>query len=415
MKIAFLSTLYTPYLFGGAEKAASLLAEAMAREGHEVCAITLHPGDREEMEELKGVRVYRLPLDNLYWPFQKEHAVPAWKKAIWHARDIWNLRAAARVGRVLDIERPDVVHSHAIAGFSVAALREVKRRNIRLVHTMHDYYLICHRSSMFRQGRPCATRCRDCALATIPRRWGAKSIDAAIPVSQYVLDRHSAQGCLEQTVAQIIPNVNRMPGAASPAEVRPSARTGPLVFGFIGRVEKPKGIEILLQACARLEGGWTLRVAGYGEPEYLKELRARYPHQQIQWVGFTNAKEFYESIDVCIVPSIWAEPQPYVVVEALDSGKSLIVSSSGGLPEMAEFARRCAVFANGDVNALTTILQQIQSDPADWRDGGFSSAETKSRFQTAEILAAHVRIYEDSPNGSEANLAPGGDEEPSRL
>lgn len=403
MKVAFLTTLYAPYLFGGAEKAATLLAEALAAEGHEVCAITLHPKDTEEVEQVNGVRVYRLPLDNLYWPFQREREPKGWMKAVWHLRDIWNLRAARRVGRILDIERPDVVHSHTIAGFSAAALNQVKRRGIRLVHTMHDYYLICHRSSMFRGGAPCQSRCKDCATATIPRRWASNKIDAAIPVSHYLLGRHRREGYLEGTLAQVLPNINNFLGAEQLQSALPSRQNSPIIFGYIGRVEKPKGIEVLLEACSNLQGDWSLRVAGYAEPQYLDELHQRFPLANVEWLGFTKAREFYRSVDVCIVPSIWAEPQPYVVIEALDENRSLIVSNSGGLPEMAEFAAKCSVFPTGDAEALLAILRDAQANPAAWRQGGFRSQEIRDRFLTRNIVAAHERVYTGSQ--SDANQA----------
>ena len=60
--------------------------------------------------------------------------------------------AARRIGKILDAETPDVVNTHNVCGFSLAAWREVKRRRVRLVHTLHDCYLLCSRSVLFRNG-----------------------------------------------------------------------------------------------------------------------------------------------------------------------------------------------------------------------------------------------------------------------
>ena len=69
MKILIISTLYPPNVIGGAEKAAAELAEALVRRGHVVTVVTLHPGSSEVVEDRSGLRIYRLPLDNFYWPF----------------------------------------------------------------------------------------------------------------------------------------------------------------------------------------------------------------------------------------------------------------------------------------------------------------------------------------------------------
>jgi len=68
MKLLLISTLYPPHVIGGAEKAAAQLAEALVRRGHEVVVASLYPGSSEVVENRNGVRVYRLPLDNFYWP-----------------------------------------------------------------------------------------------------------------------------------------------------------------------------------------------------------------------------------------------------------------------------------------------------------------------------------------------------------
>jgi glycosyltransferase involved in cell wall biosynthesis len=142
MKILIISTLYPPHVMGGAEKAAAELAEALVRRGHVVVVVSLHPGSSEVVEDRNGVRVYRLPIDNFYWPFGRKRKPNPLYRLAWHVREAWNPVAARRIGKILDAETPDVVNTHNVCGFSLAAWREVKRRKVRLVHTLHDYYLM---------------------------------------------------------------------------------------------------------------------------------------------------------------------------------------------------------------------------------------------------------------------------------
>ena len=115
MRILVISVLYPPIQVGGAEKAAKLLADAFARSADQVVIISLHPGDSEAVEEQGDVRIYRLPMDNLYWPFGTDGKPRRADKLLWHLRDIWNRKAASRVARILDIEKPDVVHTHNLS------------------------------------------------------------------------------------------------------------------------------------------------------------------------------------------------------------------------------------------------------------------------------------------------------------
>ena len=49
-----------------------MLAEALVGRGHNVVVVTLHPGASEKIEERSGIRIYHLPLDNVYWPFTQQ-------------------------------------------------------------------------------------------------------------------------------------------------------------------------------------------------------------------------------------------------------------------------------------------------------------------------------------------------------
>ena len=80
-------------------------------------------------------------------------------------------------------------------------------------------------------------------------------------------------------------------------------------FGFIGRIEPEKGIEILLQATRYLsQPGWRVKIAGKGTDDYVSYLRAKYADERIEWLGFTTASEFYPNVDVVVIPSQWDEP-----------------------------------------------------------------------------------------------------------
>jgi glycosyltransferase involved in cell wall biosynthesis len=394
MKILIISTLYPPHVIGGAEKAACELAEALVRRGHVVVVASLHPGSSEVLEDRNGVRVYRLPVDNFYWPFGRKEKPNAVARLAWHVREVWNHVAARRIGKILDVEKPDVVNSHNVCGFSLAAWGEVKRRKVRLVHTMHDCYLLCSRSVLFRNGNNCKTRCLDCQALTFNRRDLSRLPDSLVSVSQYTLQEHVMRRYFEGVPATVIYNIHGTIGPPLRQALSNGRMSNDLVFGFIGRVEEEKGIETLLVATGQLkQPSWKLKIAGEGLESYVQRLSERFSDPRIEWLGFTNAADFYSSVDVIIIPSLLNEALPYVCVESLHEGRSLICALSGGIPEIARLSKMVEFFPAGNANVLTEKMNLALASPEEWRERRVPDDSRLGAFQEEQVVEGYLREY----------------------
>jgi glycosyltransferase involved in cell wall biosynthesis len=394
MKILIISTLYPPHVIGGAEKAAAELAEGLVHRGHVVVVVSLHPGSGEVVEYWNGVRVYRLPVDNFYWPFGRKTKPNPFYRLAWHIREVWNPVAARRIGKILDAETPDVVNTHNVCGFSLAAWREVKRRKVRLVHTVHDCYLLCSRSVLFRNGNNCKRTCLDCKVLTFNRRDLSRLPDSVVSVSQYTLNEHLTRHYFEGVPTTVIYNLH---GATKPPlqqALNSEKMSRDLIFGFIGRVEEEKGIETLLLATGELQqSNWKLKIAGKGLDAYVQKLSKRFSDPRIEWLGFTDAADFYSSVDVVIVPSLLAEALPYVCIESLHAGKSLICTSSGGIPEVARLSDIVEFFPAGNANALAEKMNLALTSPQEWRKRKVPDASRLGAFREEFVVERYLREY----------------------
>ena len=124
-----------------------------------------------------------------------------------------------------------------------------------------------------------------------------------------------------------------------------------VVFLFSGRLTPEKGAEELLEAFSQVVDdipNAKLVVAGafffnskIKSPfeQKLHELASR-PHVEgkIIFTGFVDYNDMpvlYEMADICVLPSVWDDPAPLAVIESLASGKPLITTKSGGIPEYA--------------------------------------------------------------------------------
>ena len=125
-----------------------------------------------------------------------------------------------------------------------------------------------------------------------------------------------------------------------------------IVFLFSGRLTPEKGAEELLKAfteVAQKVPNTKLVIAGAFffnsniVSPFEQKLRnlASNPtvKNRIIFTGFVNYEDMpaiYAMSDICVLPSIWDDPAPLAVIESLVSGKPLITTRSGGIPEYAD-------------------------------------------------------------------------------
>jgi glycosyltransferase involved in cell wall biosynthesis len=353
-KLMFVSNLYPPNVVGGAELTVQTLARELVRRGHEVSVVTSSLTGQDTVDTLDGVRVYRMAIANVYTGFTGQHH-PA-LRAAWHAIDVFNPAQGWKLDRILARERPDWVSANNIAGLSTAVWAAVKARGIGLSQVLHDYWAICPKTTMNKGGTSCATPCTSCSVYGAPKKLTSRLPDVVIGVSRFVVQRHRELGFFAGVRPAVVYN-----GSAyePPRERIPRDPGAPLRVGFVGRVEPVKGIEVLLSALSRLPADrWRLRVAGRpNEASYLEDLKRRFPLPQVEYLGYVPSEQLYRSIDVFVAPSVWNEPLPTVVYEALGYGVPVIASRVGGIPEILDDDTYGWLFEPGDVDALERRLR----------------------------------------------------------
>jgi glycosyltransferase involved in cell wall biosynthesis len=393
LKILLINTLYTPNLIGGTERAVQLLAESLAREGRRVVVASTAPERGVRTATVNGVKAYYVGLKNLYWPFGEREYYRA-LKPLAHTLDTRNPWMAREVGRILDEERPDLVHTNGLGGFSVLAWQRVEQRRLPLVHTLHDHYLLCPRSTMFRRGRSCDKQCAECRLYSLPRRRPSDRVDVVVGVSRYILERHLKLGYFAATPEKrVIPNAYR----AEPASLSVERRSPPVRFGYLGMLHPVKGIEKLLETVAELRrGAWSLSVAGRGRVAYESYLRNKYRMSDVDFLGHVDSGSFLPELDVLVVPSLVHESFGRVVIEAYAYGVPVIGASRGGIPELVEEGRTGFLFDPERPGDLKSRMQRFIDDPAVIRGMRRACREKAKDFLPEDIVWKYLMVYEEA-------------------
>ena len=270
LKLLILNNLYYPFIVGGAERSVQFLAEALATQGHQVTVACINTGHSRVIQQLNGVRLRYFDFRELCKPRYDNEKKRNFSYLFWNLLDLYNPWTTLFVSRILKEDRPDLVHTNNMLGFSTSCWTAVKKSNLPLVHTLRDYYLLCPNSSMFRKNMNCRSQCLHCKIITRPRRYISRLVDAVVGNSQFILERHLQFGYFSTTTNRhIIHNIY------SPFKTNTlrRSRKAHLRLGFIGRLQPKKGIVFLSSVIKSLaHKPLQLFVAGSNEASEVTKL-----------------------------------------------------------------------------------------------------------------------------------------------
>jgi glycosyltransferase involved in cell wall biosynthesis len=192
-----------------------------------------------------------------------------------------------------------------------------------------------------------------------------------------------------------------------------------LTVTFVGRPDRRKGIEVLVDACTILQrekrNFQLLIVASGFEDRRSDSSSASDPVHflsfalnrfKVDMTAFTAAGGQYTispasykpdvalryaASDIVVVPSLY-EPMGYVVLEAMASGKAIVASQTGGIPELLTHEETGLLFPPGDVEKLVAYLRTLMDKPQLREKLGVAAREVFSR---RESLAESVARFDD--------------------
>ena len=181
-----------------------------------------------------------------------------------------------------------------------------------------------------------------------------------------------------------------------------------VVFLFSGRLSPEKGAEELLGAFAQanmanaylvIAGAFFVK-SGIVSPfeQRLHDLAKR-AGGRIKFTGFVDYKDMpsvYAMADVCCLPSIWDDPAPLAVIECLASGRALITTRSGGIPEYAdEHAAVILERGEGLTANLAAAMRDLAADPNRRQSLGRHGRELAEHLGTDAYLRQLTELMGD--------------------
>ena len=231
-------------------------------------------------------------------------------------------------------------------------------------------------------------------------KWSLKAVDRMICVSTSLAGYMEELGHspkLLSVVSNGVPILDDVPTKPDPEH--------PWTIGTMALFRPRKGTEILLKAIAILkEQGVSVNLRAVGPfqtPEYESEVHSLVEElgigDRIEWTGFQqDVNEQLRKTDIFVLPSLYGEGLPMVVLEAMANGVPVVASCVEGIPEAVRHQTDGLIFEPGNPSDLADKLSQIVGNVSLWRKYGENSLERQRLKLSDTSMAAGVAdIYDD--------------------
>jgi glycosyltransferase involved in cell wall biosynthesis len=312
-----------------------------------------------------------------------------------------DLRAVSHLADLIREVRPHILHTHTAKAGTIGRLAARLLGDARppiVVHTFHGHVLRGYfdpiRSTAFR----------------LLERWLARGTTALIAVSPEVRDDLVALGVAPRgkfTVVRLGIELDERIGGSDGDGPRAETRRAlgipadRFVVGWIGRMTAVKRTDDVLLAVRSLRARGVdavLCMVGDGPDRDALEQRA---HElgivrDSLFLGYQDeVASYYAAFDALILPSA-NEGTPVSAIEALASGRPVVATRVGGVPDVVRDGADGFLVQPGDVDAMAARLADLAADePLRYRMGESGRASVHERYSVERLLNDVDRLYRD--------------------
>ena len=348
--------------YAGAERVQDLLALSLPDHGYEVGFVVLKPGRFKKLRQAQQTPLFELPM-----------------------RSRFDLSAATRLGALVRDESYAIVHTHTPRTAFIGRLAAAPLA-IPVVHHLHSP-----------TSRDTTYRLRNWVNA-VTERLSLSSVDAVVAVSES-LARYARRIGIAADKTFVVPN-----GVACRAAIftrRQPADCWTLATAALFRPRK--GTEVLLRAVAILKAArLPVRLRAVGAFE-----SAGYEHQvmtladklgvaeMVEWRGFcADVNRELDAADVFVLPSLFGEGMPMVVLEAMAAGLPVIGTNVEGVPEVVRDGLEGLIVPPGDAHALAAAVERFVTRQVDWATLAANARRRQAeRFSQRTMAAGLADVY----------------------
>jgi glycosyltransferase involved in cell wall biosynthesis len=180
-------------------------------------------------------------------------------------------------------------------------------------------------------------------------------------------------------------------------------------IGTVALFRPRKGLEILLESIALIrDQGVSVRLRAVGPfetPDYEAEIHWHVERlglrHEIDWVGFTHDVTYeLTQMDLFVLPSLFGEGLPMVVLEAMAAGVPVVGTRVEGVPEAIDDGVNGVIATPGDAADLAHSIMRIVERELDWHTLRERAIRTHAEQFSDERMAQGVAAVYDRVLGA---------------
>ncbi|MCC7476607.1 MAG: glycosyltransferase family 4 protein [Pirellulales bacterium] len=358
--------------YAGAERVQDLLAKQLPQFGCEVGLVSLKPGRFATAREARSSPLHEMSM-----------------------RGRLDLRVVKQIVALCRTERYDLIHAHTPRSALVGKIA-ARWTGVPLIYHVHSP-----------AGRDSTRWLLNGVNAWT--EWAAvRRADRLIAVSPSLREYMIGRG-IESNRIVCIPN--GVPSMVIDRKRRLPTHTWTL--GVVALFRPRKGLEVLVDALALVRSqGHDVRLRAVGafeSPEYQTQIRGQVVRlgleAAIDWEGFTrNISRELAKIDALVLPSLFGEGLPMVVLEAMAAGLPVIASRVEGVPEAVVHRETGYLVEPGSVSQLAAALDELIAQSADYIPMGQAArARHAAYFSDATMAQRVANLYQEVLTRKKAN------------
>ncbi len=341
-----------PPIIGGVETHLTFLLPELAKLGHRVSLLTNSVKGCEGEYEYQGVKIYRTPIMDLNWLY---------KRGLYAIEN----EVTKIFSSFIDRTKPDILHAHNMHYFSLAHARILSelanRKGLPLILTAHNVW-------------------DDSLFLSIMRNVKWTHI---ISVSYFIKQELIGIGIRHRNITTVHHGIdhNRYHPKVSPKKIYkkyPQLKNKRVIF-HPARMGLAKGCDVSIKALAIIKRRFpdvilvlagTKNIIDWGETQsrdiaYIVELVDFFKLREnvlIDAYSLEDMPRLYAASEICVYPSSSPEPFGLTILESMASQKPIVVTMSGGMPEIVRDNINGFVIPPRDFEELATRLISLLSD-----------------------------------------------------
>ncbi|WP_434966161.1 glycosyltransferase family 4 protein [Janibacter indicus] len=371
IRVALVASSFHPYT-GGVEQHVRQVAGELQRSGADVIVWTVDRGEHLEERDVDGIPVRYLPT-----PLPARSAAALLSLLIVAPR---TMRAWWRAYRDF---RPEVLHVHCFGPNGIYALALNRLTGTPLVVTSHGETFADDHGAFDRS-----------ALLRAALRRAITTAVAVTAPSQFVLE--DLRGRFGLTGGEVVPNgVHLDDRVGEPPVMAP----GRVVFA-VGRLERMKGFDLLLDAVATLDDP-TVQVVIGGDGAEFASLRAQAERlglsDRVQLPGRLSGEEIgavMRAADVVVVPSR-REAFGIVALEAWRAGTPVVGTCHGGMAEFITDGQDGLIIDPTRAPDLAAAIRRVLDDEKCRDSLAAAGSRAVQDFTWQAVTAGYMSVYHE--------------------